>query len=461
MSEPTSLPPTPESEIKAARRNAVFNWLLTLVAIVVFSLKFPSGAQTLLFFVIVLGVLVFVHEWGHYQFARWAGMKVNRFGIGFPPWIYTKRHKGIDYSIGALPLGGMVDIAGLGSEEEMVATAKGEGNAQSPSQQAPRTDAPFGERLFQDSRLGWRFWTLFAGPLMNFIFALVLFVALFSIWGAIDYDNTKQINVVSSVRLNTPADKADLRVGDKITGINDVMTDDTAWLAQTIRNSNQRFALASLTSSTPAVSASARADLGSKPIEPITLSIVRDGQTIQKSFKPTVQDLPIISAAGIDSMRAPAIGIEFDENLVRKKVSVGEAVRQGVLVSVGISYQIVRLIGRAATFQLNKEEKRGIGGPVKIAQEVGKSARNGFYDLALMAAALSVNLGLMNLLPFPALDGGRILFLGYELVFRKPIDARKESFVHMIGMFALLAFMLFITINDVLPWIQRGLQQGF
>jgi regulator of sigma E protease len=463
MPEPKSLSPAPEEDIKAARRNAVFNWLLALAAIVVFSIKFPSAAQTLLFFVIVLGVLVFVHEWGHYQFARWAGMKVNRFGIGFPPWIYTKRYKGVDYSIGALPVGGMVDIAGLGSEEEMVATAKGESNEQSLSQRAPRPDAPFGERLFQDSRLGWRFLTLFAGPLMNFIFALVLFIALFSIWGAIDYDKSHQINVVSSVRLNAPADKAGLRAGDKIVGINDIKTDDTAWLAQTIRDTNQRFAQAPLVASTPAatVSGSARAELGSKPIEPITLSVVRDGKTIQKTFKPTVQDLPILTASGITSFQAPAIGVEFDQKTVRKKVSVTEAMQQGVLMSVGISYQIVRLIGRAATFRLNKEETRSIGGPVKIAQEVGKSARDGYYDLALLAAALSVNLGLMNLLPFPALDGGRILFLGYELVFRKPIDARKESFVHMIGMFALLAFMLFITINDVLPWIQRGLQRGF
>jgi regulator of sigma E protease len=142
-------------------------------------------------------------------------------------------------------------------------------------------------------------------------------------------------------------------------------------------------------------------------------------------------------------------------------VGVVEAAQQGVMMSAGLTYQIVRLLGRAFTFNLNKEERRSIGGPVKIAQEVGKAARGGFYDLALMAAALSVNLGLMNLLPFPALDGGRILFLGYELIFRKPIDARKESFVHMVGMVALLAFMAFITVRDVLPWLERSLRSVF
>jgi regulator of sigma E protease len=451
------------TELKTARRNAAFNWLLAIVAIIVFALKFPSAAQTLLFFIITLSILVFVHEWGHFQFARWAGMKVNRFGIGFPPWIYTKHYKGIDYSVGALPIGGMVDIAGLGSEEEMVATAKGESDALAQSQRSAQPDAPFGERLFQDSKLHWRFWTLFAGPLMNFVFAMATFIALFSIWGTIDYEKTHQINVISSVRINTPADKAQLQAGDKIVGIGNIKTDNTGWLAQTIRDSNHRFAQAALKKSTSGaqIGATARAELGSKPIEPLTLTVERDGQTIQKTIKPTLQDLPIISAAGIDSIKAPAVGIEFDDKIVRKKVSVVEAARQGTLMSLGISYQIMRLLGRALTFNLNAEERRGIGGPVKIAQEVGKSARGGFYDLALMAAALSVNLGLMNLLPFPALDGGRILFLGYEFIFRRPIDAKKESFVHMVGMAALLAFMLFITLRDVLPWIERSLKSVF
>jgi regulator of sigma E protease len=104
-------------------------------------------------FVITLSVLVFVHEWGHYQFGRWGGMKINRFAIGFPPFIYTKRKNGVDYSIGALPIGGMVDIAGLGSEEEMVATTKG----QASPIDAPNPRKPHGQKNFQDATLGWRF----------------------------------------------------------------------------------------------------------------------------------------------------------------------------------------------------------------------------------------------------------------------------------------------------------------
>src|SRR5687768_7607878 len=112
-----------EQDLAAARRQAALGWIVAGAAIAVFTLRYPSAAYTALMFIITLSVLVFVHEWGHYQFARWAGMKVNRFGIGFPPWIFTTERNDIKYSIGALPIGGMVDIAGLGSEEEMMATA--------------------------------------------------------------------------------------------------------------------------------------------------------------------------------------------------------------------------------------------------------------------------------------------------------------------------------------------------
>jgi regulator of sigma E protease len=98
--------------------------LLALVVLGLLIALKPDLMRTIVVFLVILGVLVFVHEWGHFQFGRWAGMKINRFAIGFPPWVFTKNYKGIDYSIGALPLGGMVDIAGLGSEEEMVAAGK-------------------------------------------------------------------------------------------------------------------------------------------------------------------------------------------------------------------------------------------------------------------------------------------------------------------------------------------------
>jgi regulator of sigma E protease len=146
---------------------------------------------------------------------------------------------------------------------------------------------------------------------------------------------------------------------------------------------------------------------------------------------------------------------------VFQKVGIAEAATKGVLMSAGMTVQLLQVVGKALTFQLNPAERRGIGGPVKIAQAVGKASQGGPQELLLFAGLLSMNLGLMNLLPFPALDGGRILFLGYEFVFRKPVDSKKESVVHMAGMVMLLAFMLFITVRDVLPWLERSIRSVF
>lgn len=445
-----------------ARRRTLTNWGITIAVLAALAFKYPVMMKGALIFIVTLSILVFVHEWGHYQFGRWAGMKVNRFGIGFPPWIYTKRRNGIDYSIGALPIGGMVDIAGLGSEEEMVATARQDGEVVSSSQRAAKPDTPHGEKLFQDASLGWRFMTLFAGPLMNFIFAVVVFVTLFSVWGAVKEMDTKQS--IGFVHPNTPADKAGLRIGDKIVSINGQSVSDTGTISSLVQDSNRLFAQAPVTARTKGIEAGidSRADLGARPMGKLNFGIDRQGQALTKTITPSVQDIPFPTPDGrIDSRQAPAIGIEFDITYIREKVGVGEAVNRGVMGSLNMTGQILSFLGRAFTFNLSREEVKSIGGPVKIAQATTKSARGGFYAACLTAAMISVNLGLMNLLPLPALDGGRILFLGYELVFRKPLDSKKESLFHMAGMALLLLFMVGITIKDVWPWVIRSFNNVF
>ncbi len=131
-----------------------------------------------------------------------------------------------------------------------------------------------------------------------------------------------------------------------------------------------------------------------------------------------------------------------------------EAVVYGAGTALGITLQIKDILVRAATFNLSKSDRDDIGGPFRIAQEAGDTAEQGWELLALFSAGLSVNLGLLNLLPIPALDGGRILFLGYEFLMGRPVDPKKEGVVHMVGMAVLLAFMLFITIRDVIPMIK-------
>lgn len=409
-------------------------WMMAAVGACVFAVLRPEWARTVLAFIITLSVLVFVHEWGHYQFGRWGGMKINRFGIGFPPWIATKRYKGIDYSIGALPIGGMVDIAGLGSEEEMVATSKGEGIGV----QAPRANVPHGEKRFQDATLGWRFMTLFAGPMMNFIFALVVFALMLSLVGV--PQKVISTNTVDVVQPYTPAFRAGLQSEDKIVGVNTSRSSDPNALRKLIQASEGK---------------------------PITLVIERDAQTLRLPITPQYEESDTVKNGKVVQERVPIIGVMFLEKtsdfkklgLFKGETGFGDsAIGVGLMQSKMMAEGILSLIKRAFTLKLTESDKRNIGGPFKIAQVVGHTVRKSWQDWVILAGSLSVNLGLMNLLPIPALDGGRIMFILYEAVMRRPFDQRKEGLVNAVGMAMLLCFMLFMTFRDVLPWIQKSLQ---
>lgn len=414
------------------RRRVALTWLVAIFAIAVFSFRRPDLAFAMFMFALTLSVLVFVHEWGHYQFALWAGMRVKRFAIGFPPFIYTKRRNNIDYSIGALPIGGMVDIAGLGSEEEMVGTAKGTTSAHA----APDKHKPFGTRNFQDASLGWRFMTLFAGPMMNFIFTIVVSGALLSIVG---YPiKGKPTTIVDTIQTGTPAFYAGLQSDDKLLSINKVRSEESKKLIDEIIRSKGK---------------------------PVTVTYQRAGVVKQTSMKPLVED---VTDDGINNPR-PFIGIGFAITGIEYKrlgLLMGEtgfkdsAIGVGILSSFEATKRFLGLVGRAATARLSDQDKRGVGGPVKIAQTVNDSARRSMYEWVQTAAAISLSLGLMNLLPIPALDGGRIMFILYEAITRRPFDARKEGFVNAIGMAMVLTFMLFMTFRDVLPFIQKSLMKS-
>ncbi|MBW3635889.1 MAG: RIP metalloprotease [Armatimonadetes bacterium] len=404
--------PSPETDNSRARFSSFAQIALGLAAVAYFIYAKPDSARTVAIFLVVLGVLVFVHEWGHFQFARWAGMKVNRFALGFPPFIFNREKNGVTYSIGALPIGGMVDIAGLGSEEEMVNTAKGE-------VAAPRRDTsrPFGQKQFQDGSLFWRFMVLFAGPLMNFLFAIVAFVGIYSTVGV--PEPTAPVKI-QSVVANAPAASAGLQKGDQILALDGQPARNPTFFSQKIREGGTQNR---------------------------TFTVQRGAEKLNIKLSPALRDL---NGTGT---KVPSVGIAFAptkiEGISYEKMSPMAAVGKGFADSIQITTSILDIIKRAFTRNLSKDEVEGIGGPVKIAQATGDASRFGLPVMIQFAAMLSVNLGLMNLLPLPALDGGRILFLGYELVARRPFNPKWEGLVHAAGMLMLLTFMLFITLRDV------------
>ncbi len=419
MSPSTSVSPPDSPPTSPASRASTFTQIaLGIVVAGLLELRFPGIIRTLLVFAVMLSILVFVHEWGHFQFARWAGMKVNRFALGFPPFIFNKKKNGIIYSIGALPVGGMVDIAGLGSEEEMVSTAHGK--ISEPKRDASR---PFGQKQFQDANLGWRFLVIFAGPLMNFIFAIVVAISLFCFVGFPDASSATN-NSVGLTLGGSPAARAGVQAGDLIVGVNGIATRDDQKITQIIRSSNGK---------------------------PVTLQLQRDDQPIQIKLQPKLTEMN--SEDGSKTEKVPTVGILFDvdpKTVTYRRIGVKEATQKAFQVSLGMTEQVLGLVKRAVTLKLTEIDKSSIGGPVKIAQRAGRASRQGgFRESVMMSIALSMNLGLMNLLPLPALDGGRIMFLGYELVARRPFNPKWEGIAHAAGMLMLLTFMLFITLRDV------------
>jgi regulator of sigma E protease len=254
---------------------------------------------------------------------------------------------------------------------------------------------------------------------MNFIFAIVVFIGLYSLVGLPSAETLRRIE---SVVRGSPAAKAGIAAGDEITAVDGHPTKDTLAISEAIRKSDGKS---------------------------VTVTLQRSGQTLNKTLIPEWQR-PLLGG----DEKVPMIGVQFATGpTTYQKVSLPQAVALGFGTTFFITSQIKDTVVRALTGRLSRMEREGIGGPVRIAQEVGNSAREGWIRTLQLTAALSVNLGLLNLLPIPALDGGRILFLVYELVMRRPLDPRKEGIVHAVGMAMLLAFMLFITVRDILPML--------
>ncbi|SDK46816.1 RIP metalloprotease RseP [Natronincola ferrireducens] len=328
--------------------------------------------------IIVFGLLVFFHELGHFSVAKIVGIKVHEFAIGMGPKIlkYTKGET--DYSVRILPIGGYVKMEG---EDEV------------------SNDS----RSFSKKTVGQRIAVIFAGPLMNFILAIVLFVIIFyNIAGV-------PTTTIQEVIDQSPAEAAGLLREDKIITINDDEVKDWDHLVQEINTSKG---------------------------EPLKIGFIRDNKKIEK----------VVAPESVENEDRFMIGI-----IPTTEKSMSLAIKG----SYGQTRMIIREMGgffrRLVTRQATTAE---VVGPVGIISLVGQASRDGLYNVLFLAALISINLGIVNLLPIPALDGSRILFLIFELFRGKPVDPEKEAFVHMIGLALLMLLMIIITYKDILTFIQ-------
>lgn len=366
---------------------------------------------TIIIFIVILGVLVFVHEAGHFFIAKRSGMKVDEFGFGFPPrlfgiqrlngkWKIIWAHKGVIdasqtvYSINAIPLGGFVKIVGENND----------------SQDNPQS--------FTNKKFFPRLLTLLGGVLMNVVLAWVLFSIGFATGLPTAVDSTDNlpngatlknpITGIVEVAKDSPAQKAGLAIGDSILSINDQAISTTA--------------------------------------EAKSYIIEHKGQTLNFQIKhgETVETKTVESLANPPEGQGPTgIAIATLGTIVYPWY---QAIWEGAKNTV---YQLGAIINGIVQLFASGVGLSSLGGPIKIAQITGQVAALGFSYLLQFTAFLSLNLAILNALPFPALDGGRVLFLIIEKLRGKPNNQTAEQIANTAGFFALLLLMAIVTVKDI------------
>jgi regulator of sigma E protease len=351
-------------------------------------------------FLLILTVVVFVHEMGHFLVARWNGVKVEVFSIGFGPEIYgwTAR-SGTRWRVSLLPLGGYVKMFG----DADVASATGE--------ERPMDDAEKAVS-FRHKRVGQRAAIVFAGPAANFIFGILGLAVMFMVMG-----QPVTEPVIGTIHPGTAAEEAGLVAGDRIQSINGTAIDSFQDIQRIVRLEIEH---------------------------PLQLTIQRDG----RSF--TVQAQPrVIQRKGIfgDTEKVPVLGITADTASTRiVRHGPGSALVEALRETEGMVRSTFVGIGQMITRTRDADE---LGGPIRIAKMVGDAAQFGFASLVSVTIMLSLNLGLINLFPIPVLDGGHLLFYGFEAILGRPLGDKAQEYGFRIGLFLVLALMVFATRNDI------------
>jgi regulator of sigma E protease len=348
-------------------------------------------ARTVVSFAVVLGLLVFVHEFGHYIAARWRGVHVEAFSIGFGQALksWTDRN-GTVWKLAWIPLGGYVKLHGQERPEDVP-----------PERRAQWITG----RTFHEKSVWSRAIIVAAGPAANFVLAAFLFFLLFATLG-----RPLMLPVVSSVLPDSPAAQAGLAAGDKITAINDMPVRSFQTLQQ---------------------------DIAGMAGQKVMVRVSHDG--VERTVPVT------IGAHEVNGKKLGLLGIEGGA-IQYQRLSVGEAAWGGVTETWRVTRETVQGLVHMITTRSGADE---LGGPLRIAQLSGQVAALGLASLVSFIAVLSVNLGLINLFPIPVLDGGHLVFYLFEALRGRPLPPRAQEYGFRAGLALLLGLMVFATWNDL------------
>lgn len=350
--------------------------------------------MTLLIALVILGFLVAIHEFGHFVVAKISGMYVTTFSIGMGPKIASFQKGETEYVISAIPAGGFVSVKGISGDPEI-------------------DDDPDDPRLFQNRPIIHRMLFTFAGPFMNFVTAIVALLVFYLALGVNVVDNDSP-PVIAEVRADSAAAAAGLEVGDKILSIDGEPMPYWSDVDAVMAGYNEGG---------------------------LTVVYERDGALAETTLTPTYDE----------SLSRYALGVTKQLETKHEELSFGEAMRQSLFMTASMSTIIFDAVIDLVTGETAvTDEEGGLSGPVGIVNAIDESVEQGIWSVVSLIAVLSVNFGLLNMLPVPALDGSRFLFLIIEAVRGIPISPDKETLVNALGMLALMALMIYVTYNDIL-----------
>jgi len=359
----------------------------------------PGVLIYLLAFLIVIGVLVFVHEMGHYLVGRWCGVKAETFSIGFGKEIagWTDK-RGTRWKVCMLPLGGYVQFAGDMDPSGM------------KSKEWLNLPAAERNQTFQSKSLWKRAAIVFAGPAINFIFAILIITGF-----VIAYGTSSTLPVASAISENSTAAAIGMKPGDRVISVDGEKI-------ELFEDLQQKIILI--------------------PDQKVEIIYERDGQSIAKQGTIGVN---IMKDRFGNEYRLGLLGMASSE-VEWRDVSPIEAPVIAVEKTIGIVDQITTTLGQVIT---GKRSIKDLGGPLKIAQVSGEQFKLGLEAFILFVALISINLGFINLLPIPMLDGGHLMFYAIEAVRRKPASPKVQEWAFRSGLALVMVFMLVVTFNDL------------
>ena len=442
---------------------------------------------TVVSFVVVIGILILIHELGHFFVARWTGVGVERFSIGFGPVLLRWRGKETEYALSAIPMGGYVKM--MGEESPL------EGGTQ------PDYDPA---KAFAAKPLWARFLIVFAGPGMNLVLAAVIFAVVLATLG-----RPVWTPVVGRVTEGTPAAAAGLRTGDTITAVNGKTlrywedldravsksdgrplelrvtrdgAEQTVSVTPRLRTTTDPIfrepretwdlgagpqlipQISSVSAGSPSEKAGLKAGdvvvsvagqpvytpedlveaIRTRPGQSFPMTIERDGKTLTVSVTPDA-----VKEKSPDGQEREVGRIQA--GIATKAVSFApygpaEALTQGVAKTWDMTVLTVKGLWKLVSRQIDSSN---IGGPIQIATEAGRQAKDGMASLALFTAIISVNLAVLNLLPVPMLDGGHLFFFVIEAILGRPLSLQKREAAQRVGFVLLMLLMVYALYNDL------------